>query len=742
MRSMIRTAAGAVGLLPAAMAAVLAQSPAPPQAPARLVTRWAADVRPDRVLPEYPRPQMTRADWQNLNGSWQYAITARQSDAPAEFAGPILVPFAIESVLSGARKAVTPDQYLWYRRSFEAPRRQPGGRILLHFGAVDWEAAVSVNGKPVGEHRGGYDPFTFDITDALRPSGTQEIVVRVWDPTDKGPQPRGKQTLNPRGIWYTAVTGIWQTVWLEPVPAAYIAALRIDPDVDAGVVRVQVDAAGAAPAGATAQIEAFDGSSSIAKASGRAGESIAVRIPSPKLWSPSTPFLYDMTVRLSTGDSVKSYFGLRKIAVAKDADGVNRLFLNGAPLFQFGQLDQGWWPDGLYTAPTGEALRFDIETQKKMGFNAIRKHVKVEPARWYYECDRLGMMVWQDMPSGDNDTPDGIEGFGRELTGVIAALRNHPSIVMWVPFNEGWGQHQTEKYVAAISQQDPTRLVNNASGWNDVPVGQIVDGHAYPGPAGPPQNPTRAAVIGEFGGLGLPLEGHTWLEKGNWGYRSYTSPEALEKAYRDLLAQLRLQIANGAAAAIYTQTTDVEIEVNGLMTYDRAVMKLPVEGLASWHAPLYRTPPRMTAVVKAADLEPATWRYTSTQPPDGWMREGFDVSGWAEGKSGFGRKDTRWGPVGTEWTTSDLWLRRTFDLKSTSLANPHLKIFHDDGAEVYLNGQPVATLAGSSGGYTFVPLDGTARKLLKPGTNTLAIHVHQERGGQYIDAGIVDVTER
>jgi hypothetical protein len=722
-----------------ALMAASQQPPAPGPSPARLVTRWAAEVTPDRVLPEYPRPQMTRPDWQNLNGPWEYAIGARSATVPDTYQGRIVVPFAVESMLSGVRKAVTPDQYLWYRRTFEAPRRPNGGRILLHFGAVDWEAAVSVNGKPVGEHRGGYDPFTFDITDALRPTGAQELVVRVWDPTDKGPQPRGKQVLNPRSIWYTAVTGIWQTVWLEAVPATHITGLRIDPDVDGGVVRVHVSAHGSNAAGATARIDAFDGTRSVATASGRAGDAIAVRVPNPKLWSPSTPFLYDLTVRLSTGDTVKSYFGMRKIAVGRDAAGVNRLLLNGTPLFQFGQLDQGWWPDGLYTAPTSAALRFDIETQKQMGYNTIRKHVKVEPARWYYEADRLGMLIWQDMPSGDNNTPEGVAGFARELDAVVASLRNHPSIVMWVPFNEGWGQHETEKYVASLIRQDPARLVNNASGWNDVPVGHIVDGHAYPGPAGPSVEPGRAAVIGEFGGLGLPLEGHTWLEKGNWGYRSYTSPAALEKAYRDLLAQLRLQIANGAAAAIYTQTTDVEIEVNGLMTYDRAVMKLPPADLAKWHGPLYDTPSRMSVILPAADREPAVWRYTTTRPGDGWMRPEFETAAWQEGKSGFGRRPTRWGAVNTEWTTSDLWLRRTFELPNTSMSAPHFKIFHDDEAVVYLNGQIVATLPGSTGGYTFVPLSDAAKKALRAGTNTLAIHVHQDRGGQYIDAGIVDV---
>jgi hypothetical protein len=713
------------------------------QATPRLMTRWAKDVRPDNVWPEYPRPQMTRPAWQNLNGLWHYAITPRGATPAADaYRSTILVPFAVESLLSGARAAVTPDQYLWYRRTFSAPDRPAGGHVLLHFGAVDWEAIVSVNGKPVGEHRGGYDPFTLDVTDALRPGGDQEIVVRVWDPTDKGPQPRGKQVLNPKSIWYTAVTGIWQTVWLESVPSTYIAGLRLDPDVDAAVLRVTVDGFGDGPAGATARIDALDGARVVGSATGRVGESIAVSVPNAKLWSPAEPFLYDLSVHLSTGDSVKSYFGMRKIAVGSDDRGVNRLMLNGKALFEYGQLDQGWWPDGLYTAPTDGALRFDIESQKQMGFNTIRKHVKVEPARWYYDCDRLGMLVWQDMPSGDNNTPDGVANFGGELERVIGALRNHPSIVMWVPFNEGWGQHDTEKYVARLKALDPTRLVNNTSGWTDRGVGDIVDGHAYPGPAGPAAEPHRAAVIGEFGGLGLPTDGHTWLEKGNWGYRSFTTPAELGKAYSDLMAQLRLQIANGAAAAIYTQTTDVEIEVNGLMTYDREVTKLAPAELATWHAALYKTPPTLTTVVETATDKAADWAYTTTEPPDGWMRAEFNASQWSKGPGGFGRPDTRWGRVGSGWTTSDLWLRRTFDLSTASLSHPHLKIFHDDGAEVYVNGELAATLPGSTGGYMFVPLTVAATRALRTGTNTLAVHVHQERGGQYIDVGIVDVVDK
>ena len=705
----------------------------------RLVTRWAADVNREHPLPEYPRPQMTRPAWQNLNGEWEYAVAARGGERPRSFAGRILVPFPIQSTLSGVSKPVGPDEWLWYRRTFEKPRLARGDRLLLHFGAVDWETLVSVNGRVAGEHRGGYDPFTFDVTDALTDAASQELVVRVWDPTDKGPQPRGKQVLNPRSIWYTAVTGIWQTVWLEPVPATYIAGLRLDPDVDAGALHVTVEAAGGGAPAATVRV--LDGDRPIGSATGVSGSRIRVAIPNAKLWSPSNPFLYTVKIRLSSGDAVTSYAGMRKIAVARASDGFNRLFLNNQPLFEFGQLDQGWWPDGLYTAPTDEALRFDIEMQKKMGFNAIRKHVKVEPARWYYDCDRLGMLVWQDMPSGNNDTPEGKEQFARELDHVISALRNAPSIVMWVPFNEGWGQHDTARYVTWLEKEDPTRLVNNASGWTDERVGHVVDGHAYPGPGSPPAEPQRASVAGEFGGLGLPLEGHTWLAKGNWGYRSFTSAEALGDAYRNLIYQLRLQIGEGASAAIYTQTTDVEIEVNGLMTYDRAVVKMPAEDLARVNAAVYGSPMRVRTLVPSADSRPAPWRFTTSEPDASWTRAEFNDASWSQGQSGFGRTDNRWAHVNTPWTTSDLWLRRTFELNAASFSEPYLRIFHDDGAEVYVNGELVATLPGATSSYTYVPLTDH-RRALHAGANTIAVHVHQERGGQYIDVGIVDVMDR
>lgn len=736
----VRTLVLAAAALPPLAGVVRAQgTDSATTAPAtHLRTRWARDVNAAAPLPEYPRPQMTRhVSWQNLNGRWQYAIRDSGAGTPTSWDGTIVVPFPVESQLSGVARPVSETQRLWYRRTFRAPRRPAGGRLLLHFGAVDWDAQVFVNGTRVGAHRGGYDPFTVDVTDALRGTGDQELVVGVWDPSDKGPQPRGKQVQKPHSIWYTANTGIWQTVWLEPVPAAHITHLVLVPDVDAGVLRVAAAADGA-PAGTRVLVTARDGGRTVGAAQGGVGDTIAVRIPHAKLWSPDRPFLYTLRVALSTGDAVDSYAGMRKLVVARDSAGVNRLVLNGRPLFEFGPLDQGWWPGGLYTAPTDAALRSDIETTKRLGFNLIRKHVKVEPERWYYWADRLGILVWQDMPSGDNTTLAAKAEFAEELQHVVDARRDHPSIVMWVPFNEGWGQHDTQRVVAWLKGYDPSRLVDNASGWTDMHVGDVADMHSYPGPGMPPTEPTRASVLGEFGGLGLPLTGHLWVEKNNWGYRTFTSRDSLGEAYRGLVRQLRFLIGRGLSAAVYTQTTDVEIEVNGLMTYDRAIVKLPAAAVAA-NRTVYGPAPVVRAVVPVSGDVGQPWRFTTTRPDSGWTQPGFNDSSWRQGLGGFGDPATDDAVVRTPWSSSDLWLRRTIELPSRALVRPHLVLYHDDDAEVYLNGRLVGSFPGYTKGYVEVPLDAAAATLLHPGANSLAVHVHQVRGGQYVDVGLDEV---
>ncbi len=569
--------------------------------PGPLQTRWAADVSPDNVHPEYPRPQFVRERWQNLNGLWDYAIAPRGEGRPPQFAGQILVPFPVESSLSGVKKLVGEQNRLWYRRSFDVPADWKDQKLLLHFGAVDWETEVWVNGRSVGTHRGGYDPFSFDITSALEPNGPQEIVVAVFDPSDAGTQPRGKQVRKPEAIWYTPTTGIWQTVWLEPVPKAHLEGLKITPDVDGGRVLVQANVAGAGD-DAIVELTATDGGKTVATAQGKAGEEIALAIPDAKLWSPDAPHLYDLKATLQQGgkaaDEASSYFGMRKSSLVRDSAGVLRFGLNGEPVFQFGPLDQGFWPDGLYTHPTDEALKYDIEMTKKLGYNMARKHVKVEPARWYYWCDKLGLLVWQDMPSGDRyikpeeaditRTPESSKQFDVELKALIDTHYNHPSIVLWVPFNEGWGQFDTARVTDWIKDYDPSRLVISASGWSDRGTGDAHDIHAYPGPKAPPNSETRAAVLGEYGGLGLPVPKHTWQDEKNWGYRSYKSQPELQAAYLALIEELEPLVKQGLAAAVYTQTTDVEIEVNGLMSYDREVLKFDEAKLRAAHAPLYQ----------------------------------------------------------------------------------------------------------------------------------------------------------
>ncbi len=558
--------------------------------PGDIMTRRAAEVDAENPLPEYPRPQLVRSDWQNLNGLWEYAIRPAHDSRPQTWDGEILVPFSVESALSGVKKPVGKENNLWYRREFELENTWEGKQIFLNFGAVDWETTVWVNGNEIGGHRGGYDAFSFNITEALK-RGSNEIVVRVWDPVDKGYQPRGKQVRNPGGIWYTSVTGIWQTVWLEPVEKAHIQSLKITTDIDESLLNLALATSGNME-NQRVQIRVKDGDETVLDAESLVSDKIEISLDEDiKLWSPDSPFLYDLEITLFENDenvdNVTSYFGMRKISLEKDEKGINRLFLNNAPLFHHGALDQGWWPDGLYTAPTDDALRYDIEVTKQLGFNMARKHVKIEPARWYYWCDKLGLMVWQDMPSGDTyigsrepdivRTEESATQFKHELKRMIDGFFNHPSIVMWVPFNEGWGQFETEAIAAWIKEYDSTRLVNSTSGWADRKVGDVHDIHSYPGPAAPPNEPNRAAVLGEYGGLGLPVLEHSWRKEKNWGYRGYKNAEQLTEAYEDLCRKLQPLIQNGLAAAVYTQTTDVEIEVNGLMTYDREIIKMDPE---------------------------------------------------------------------------------------------------------------------------------------------------------------------
>lgn len=712
-----------------------------------LTTRWSSKVTPDNVLPDYPRPQLKRAEWWNLNGKWQYAICSEKEAQPEKYDGHILVPFPVESVLSGVERKVRHDQRLWYRRSFDAAKLTDGRRLLLHFGAVDWHTTVWVNGQRIDEHFGGYDPFTFDITDAIE-ADKNEIVVSVWDPTDAGIQPRGKQIRRPHGIWYTSVTGIWQTVWLERVPKNYVESLRLTPDTNNSTIELAVNLK--APTDELLNVTIRDEGTTILSQKVNAHSPTKLKIPDAKLWSPDQPHLYDVIIETSGGDKVESYFGLRSIEVGKDDNGVNRILLNGKPLFQFGLLDQGWWPDGLYTAPTDEALRYDLEVTKGLGFNMVRKHVKVEPARWYYWCDKLGLLVWQDMPSGDKyiggDEPDifrtneSANNFMRELKAMVNTHHNHPSIVMWVLYNEGWGQWDTKNVTQLLKQWDPTRLVNSASGWIDRGVGDVHDIHRYPGPAMPALENDRAVVLGEFGGLGLALPQHVWQADRNWGYRSYPDAEDLSNAYQKLVTKLHFLVGKGLSAAVYTQTTDVEIEVNGLLTYDREVLKLPKE-IAQVNAKLYEPPPRLEALVETSQHEPRQWRYTVSRPAGSWHAIGYDDSSWMAGKAGFGAGHVPSVTPRTEWRGSSIWLRQEVEFPDKLMNRPLLKIYHDEDAAIYINGTKVASFSGYTTDYELYPIDEKFWNLLAPGTMTIAVRCQQTLGGQFIDVGIVDMVQ-
>lgn len=559
----------------------------------RIKTSWATQIDIKNVLPEYPRPIMVREEWVNLNGLWDYSIVKAGLTEPAQFDGQILVPFPVESSLSGVMKTVGADHEVWYKRTFEVPAKWKGKNLLLHFGAVDWKAEVWINDIKIGSHTGGYTPFSFDITPFLTKSASQKLVVKVWDGTDNGYQPRGKQVSKPEGIWYTSVTGIWQTVWMEPVAAKSIENIKAVPDIDKGQLSVNVNTK-ATGYGDLVEVKVLDGNNVVATANAAATETLEISVPNAKLWSPESPFLYTMKVNLiSNGivtDQVNSYFAMRKVSTKRDKNGIVRLELNNKPYFQFGPLDQGWWPDGLYTAPTDEALKYDLQKTKDFGFNMIRKHVKVEPARWYTHCDQLGILVWQDMPSGDRSpqwqnhhyfngnefkrSAESESNYRKEWKEIIDYLYSNPCIVTWVPFNEAWGQFKTPEIVEWTKAYDPSRLVNPASGGNHYPVGDMLDLHNYPGPDMYLYDGQRSTVLGEYGGIGLALEGHLWASDRNWGYVQFKNAKEVTDEYVKYAESLLKMIKAGFSAGVYTQTTDVEGEVNGLLTYDRKVIKI------------------------------------------------------------------------------------------------------------------------------------------------------------------------
>lgn len=718
--------------------------------PGHLLTRWSAAVDPQNPLPEYPRPQLQRPTWTNLNGLWDYAILPLEAEAPLAFDGKILVPYPVESALSGVKKPLRKDQRLWYRRSFQAPAAPPGQRLLLHFGAVDWEARVSLNGHLCGSHRGGYDAFTFDITDAVKPGADNALVVSVRDATGEG-QATGKQNFNkiakPGGIAYSPSSGIWQTPWLESVPPVHIADLHFIPDLPRSGLRLTVQSS-TPHAPSEVEITAFDGTREVARLRGPSDRELFLPIPQPHLWTPSDPFLYTLQLRLGP-DEVRSYFGLRHIALGKDPQGFTSMLLNGQPLFQAGPLDQGFWPDGLHTAPTDDALRWDIEQMKRLGFNMVRKHIKIEPSRWFYWCDKLGLLVWQDMPSGgagqggDREkegtpvSPELTRQFEEELHLMVQQHRNHPSVIMWVIFNEAWGQYDTRRLTQEVKAWDPSRLVNSSSGWADQGTGDLNDWHNYPTPVCPKPEPNRAAVLGEFGGIGLPTPDHTWVESA-WGYRGVTGTRSLTRKYAELWRQVHALRSQGLNAAVYTQLTDVETEGNGLFTYDREILKVDPAVALQAHRGLFDPPTTFQVVAPTAEQEPTLWRFTSTPPAPDWQQPHFDDSAWSQGPAGFGAPDFKGATARTPWTSDELWLRRSLALPVGALHFPALRILRGQEIEVYLGGTLAMQLKGSDSAYDeFDILPAAAAQLRAGQTCTLAIHCRRGKSPPFIDAGLM-----
>lgn len=901
-----------------AIVLVLSQAaPAAPwqRVPSDLMTDWATKVSSQHPLPEYPRPQMVRQQWENLNGPWDYALLPKDDAVPQRYDGKILVPFGVESALSGVKKPLLPEQRLWYRRSFATPDLSGGKRLLLHFGAVDWQATVYLNGNQVGMHRGGYDGFTLDITEALKPyvkpvsqtpsakpeprtpvtdqkppkqgptsvpaldqksrkqepgipaqdrkppkqepmvapvkttvapaktkekdsksasdkptptptptpltisdqakkplppsnasgasgvrpksemppnaspqtkepvkqspavkpafkanqgadhpnpdqsqrhhgrkssdkaknlvepdRGLNELVVCVWDPTDTGTTAFGKQSLHPQDTSHTATSGIWQTVWMEMVPSVSIDRLEMTPDMDLCRLMLTVKTRGEAKP-YTVEAVAKGRSRIVGMVTGKPNERLAIDIQEVRVWHPEDPFLYELTVALKRDgqiiDTVKSYFAMRKIEVGRDAVGHDRVLLNGRPVFNIGLLDQGFWPEGLYTAPTDEALRFDIEAAKRMGFNTIRKHVKVEPDRWYYHCDRLGVLVWQDVVSrtvrSEHDTPEARQQFETEIQAMIHSLSNHPSVVMWNLFNEGWGAYDQSRLATWIKRLDPTRLVNTHSGGDARGDGDIVDIHSSHYGQMPHVATGKACVIGAVGGVVSPIAGHEWRPKNSQGPVRLKAWE-IALFYEDMTNRLRPLIASGLCGAIYVQPYDLETEQNGLMTYDRKVFKISPELLHVINQGLLQTASaRLAVVVPTAEHAPQVWTYTTQSPKPDWNALRFDETGWNIGLAPFGAPPQ----ARTRWNTKELWLRRTFTVDK-ALKLPRISLLHNGPVEVYIDGRLATACTGASPAYTTEAVLPGAAATLTPGKHMLAVHCSQGVGGPAFDAGIAE----
>ena len=728
-------------------------------------TPFAENVSPDNALPEHPRPQMVRQHWQNLNGLWDYALEPiGNTSAPESYQGQILVPFAIDAPLSGIMEILRPNQRLWYRRNITIPDAWAGKRVLLHFQASDWETSVYVNGENAGQHRGGYDPFTFDITEHLT-DAANELIVSCWDATEQQAQALGKQIMpeNRQGFRYQPTGGIWQTVWLEAVPEQSIRTLRLTPDIDAA--KIDITVSGENLKNCQIQTIAYDGNRQISEATGQSDHTISLSIPNPKLWHPDHPFLYDLKVEVQhngeTIDTIDSYFGMRKIAIGEDENGIKRFLLNDKPIFQLGPLDQGYWPDGILTPPSDEAILFDLQYLKQIACNMVRVHVKTHPDRWYYHCDRLGLLVWQDMVCmpkfGQSVTPEAAQQWQTEFDNIMDWLHNHPSVVQWIIFNEGWGQHDTERLTDHVAQRDPSRLVTSTSGWADMGTGDICDIHDYtfyPATARQQSANDRIVLLGEAGGFNLCIPGHTWYDHEEPSEHidhinditrpTYPTPQAMEDDYRFWIENLRAMVGltplNGI---VYTQITDVEHELNGWLTYDRKISKIDPDELGKIHATLW-DPPQFENIIgphtewrySTGDVSPLPAIHTSPRanlPNCGgdWCQTHFDDSSWNAGT----------GPFGTAEGTP-VYLRTIINLNQ----RPHKPLFYVTSSadcQIFINDQLIRSLRVRQHS---APISETCALLhpdecdfLTPGENTIGAILLPSQRPSYLSVQLLDM---
>jgi len=743
-----------------------AQNWAPVQG--QIMTKWANDVTPENVWKEYPRPQLVRSDWLNLNGLWDFEIIERDTNKIAtNYTRKILVPFCVESALSGIKETITGKEQMMYRRFFSIPAKWNQKKILLHFEAVDYETKIWVDGKYVGMHNGGYDHFQFDIAGFLNKEEKHEIKLVIWDPTNEGAQPIGKQALPAiRNITkYTATSGIWQTVWLEPINEVAIESIKIIPNIDQASISLQSKIMGATQ-GTRIKIQAFDHGKEVANVVTSVGEPITIKLNQPKLWSPNHPFLYDLKLSLVKGgkvvDEVSSYFGMRKISMGRDKEGYMRIFLNNEIIYQLGPLDQGYWPDGLLTPASDQALRYDIAYLKKIGANMDRMHMKVQPERWYYHCDQLGILVWQDMVSPtkfievqNNNSPSTFE-IEHNLT--VEQLYNHPSIIQWVLFNESWGQYDTEKLTAALKAKDPSRLVINASGWHDKKVGDIRDFHDYtihPAVALVNKNEDRAMVLGEVGGIDLKIQGNLWTPdlktetkiKTNWtiDFKKglVKSGDELIEKYKILMDDLFQLKKYGLNAVVYTQISDVEDEISGWMTYDRKVSKLSEATFAALHQLFFKPTAIGKYILPLSMNQPQQWNYSFTKPSNDWIKN-LTSSNFKLGEAPFGMESKNGPKVNTLWNSNSLFLNKEFTL--TSLPSKLSLVACNTGiTDVYINGVYVMQFNNFLKNDPEIKISETilsdkAMKLLKVGLNQLSLKFNFSSAGRsvyYYDFGVI-----